>query len=178
MYDVTATQYLHYPLFKARQWIRHPYLFTSLPKVVEVQPMDGELRIKHLFVFPLLGERSHLCRCSLQDIIDTEIALDAKGWVEGELISIAIHWHFLQQEEGMRITFRGQYTVQEGIIEELVNALRQYSPLPIRSDADAILSRGFDRLLKEELETYSREYLAKVCTQLITGWPGKGEHKV
>lgn len=169
MYEVTATKYLNYPLFKARQWIRHPSLFTSLPEVVEVQPMDGELRIQHRFVFPLLGERSHLCRCSLRDIIDTEIALEAKGWVEGELLSIAIYWHFLQQEEGMRITFQGQYTVQEAIVEELVNALRRYSPLPIRSDADAILARGVDRLLEEKLEDYSREYLANVCAQLITG---------
>jgi hypothetical protein len=82
----------------------------------------------------------------------------------------------MQQAGGVQVTFHGEYTIAETVCTEIVDALRGQGPLPIRSDADAILSQAVNRLLTETLEQYSEAYVANVCTWWEN--PGRGEGSI
>jgi carbon monoxide dehydrogenase subunit G len=167
--EIRAQRQLACPLSQAHQILHPPMLFTCLPGVVGIQETGAGLTVQQTVVFPVLGERRQRCHCGLQEVIETRAMLTVKGWIGGELLSTTGDWQLVQQGQGTVLSFHGRYTVPPAVCEEMVHALRRYSPLPIRSDADAILSRAVERLLEEALAGYSREYLATLCARLGSG---------
>ena len=59
--------------------------------------------------------------------------------VRGPLVSIAGCWQLEPAEGGVRARLTLRYDIAEPLRTEAVNTLRSRSPLPIRTDADAIL---------------------------------------
>jgi carbon monoxide dehydrogenase subunit G len=168
-WEIGAQRQLESPLSQARQILHSPTLFTCLPGVVGMQETGAGLTGQQIVTCPVLGERRQHCHCGLQEVLETRARLAVKGWIDGELLSIRGDWQLVRQGQGTVLSFHGRYTVPEAVCEEMVHALRRYSPLPIRSDADAILSRAVERLLEEALAGYSREYLAALCARLGSG---------
>ncbi|HKW92488.1 MAG TPA: hypothetical protein VJX92_11350 [Methylomirabilota bacterium] len=82
--------------------------------------------------------------------------------VRGELVSIAGCWRIDPADGGVRVRLTLDYDIAPALKEHAVNTLRSRSPLPIRTDADAILSRAVD----EYFETRFTEHAAAYCERL------------
>ncbi|HXJ79841.1 MAG TPA: hypothetical protein VMS64_14305 [Candidatus Methylomirabilis sp.] len=79
--------------------------------------------------------------------------------LRGPLVDIAGRWQLEPCDEGVRLRVTLGYEIAAALKEHAVNTLRSRSPLPIRTDADAILSRAVD----EFFETRLAEQAAACC---------------
>lgn len=84
--------------------------------------------------------------------------------VSGALVSIAGCWRIAPgaNGDGARLTLTLDYDIAALLKTDAVDTLRSRSPLPIRTDADAILSRAVD----EFFETRFTQHAAAFCDGL------------
>jgi hypothetical protein len=82
--------------------------------------------------------------------------------LRGELVTITGRWRLEPAGAGVRVHLTLDYDVAAPLKTLAVNTLRSRSPLPIRTDADAILSRAVD----EFFETRFTEQAAAYCERL------------
>ncbi len=82
--------------------------------------------------------------------------------MRGELVTIAGRWRLEPGPEGVRVHLTLDYDIAPPLKTLAVNTLRSRSPLPIRTDADAIMSRAVD----EFFETRFTEHAVAYCERL------------
>lgn len=82
--------------------------------------------------------------------------------LRGELVTITGRWRLEPAGAGVRVQLTLEYDIAPPLKTLAVNTLRSRSPLPIRTDADAILSRAVD----EFFETRFTEQAAAYCERL------------
>ena len=82
--------------------------------------------------------------------------------LRGSLVSIAGRWRLEPDGDGVRLHVTLEYEIAPALKEQAVNALRSRSPLPIRTDADAIMSLAVD----EFFATRFAEQAAAYCEAL------------
>ena len=82
--------------------------------------------------------------------------------LRGELITITGRWRLEPADAGVRVHLTLHYDIAAPLKTRAVNTLRSRSPLPIRTDADAIMSRAVD----EFFETRFTEQAATYCERL------------
>jgi hypothetical protein len=82
--------------------------------------------------------------------------------LRGPLVSIAGRWELTPDDDGVRVRLTLDYEIAPDLKALAVNTLRSRSPLPIRTDADAIMSRAVD----EFFETRFTEQAAAYCSAL------------
>lgn len=82
--------------------------------------------------------------------------------LRGPLLSIAGRWELAPDDGVVRVRLTLDYEIAPDLKTLAVNTLRSRSPLPIRTDADAIMSRAVD----EFFETRFAEHAAAYCAAL------------
>ncbi|HZP36038.1 MAG TPA: hypothetical protein VFE48_06025 [Methylomirabilota bacterium] len=82
--------------------------------------------------------------------------------LRGPLVRIAGRWELTPGEDAVRVRLTLDYDIAPALKTLAVNTLRSRSPLPIRTDADAIMSRAVD----EFFETRFTEHAAVYCAAL------------
>ncbi len=82
--------------------------------------------------------------------------------MRGPLMTISGRWRLEPGPDGVRVQLTLDYDIAAPLKTLAVNTLRSRSPLPIRTDADAILSRAVD----EFFETRFTEQAATYCDRL------------
>ena len=82
--------------------------------------------------------------------------------LRGALVTITGRWRLEPAGAGVRVHLTLDYDIAAPLKTLAVNTLRSRSPLPIRTDADAILSRAVD----EFFETRFTEQAAAYCERL------------
>jgi hypothetical protein len=90
--------------------------------------------------------------------------------LRGALVTVAGRWQLEPGEVAVRVRLTLDYQIAPDLKTLAVNTLRSRSPLPIRTDADAILSRAVD----EFFETRFAEQAAAYCEQVrerLSGQP-------
>ena len=89
--------------------------------------------------------------------------------VRGDLVSIEGRWRLEPLERGVRLHLTLECDLAPAVKAQAVNVLRSRSPLPIRSDADAILSLAVDEFLAARLAEQAAAYCASVREGLDRG---------
>lgn len=89
--------------------------------------------------------------------------------LRGALVTIGGRWQLEPGDAGVRVRLTLDYQIAPGLKAEAVNTLRSRSPLPIRTDADAIMSRAVD----EFFETRFAEQAAAYCEALRARLDGR-----
>jgi hypothetical protein len=82
--------------------------------------------------------------------------------LRGPLVRIAGRWELTPEDDAVRVRLTLDYEIAPDLKTLAVNTLRSRSPLPIRTDADAIMSRAVD----EFFETRFAEQAAAYCAAL------------
>jgi hypothetical protein len=86
--------------------------------------------------------------------------------VRGDLVSIAGRWQIEPVDGGVRVRLTLDYEIAPGLKEHAVNTLRSRSPLPIRTDADAILGRAVDEFFETRFTEHAVAYCERLRAQL------------
>ena len=94
--------------------------------------------------------------------------------MRGQLVTISGRWRLEPGSGGVRVRLTLEYDVAAPLKTLAVDTLRSRSPLPIRTDADAILSRAVD----EFFETRFTEQAAAYCERLRDGIQAARPHRV
>jgi hypothetical protein len=82
--------------------------------------------------------------------------------LRSSLVRIAGRWRIEPDGDGVRLSVTLDYEIAPSLKGQAMNVLRSGSPLPIRTDADAIMSRAVD----EFFETRFAEHAAAFCNAL------------
>jgi hypothetical protein len=89
--------------------------------------------------------------------------------VQGTLVSIAGRWRLDPLGAGVRLHLTLDYEIAPSLKTDAVNALRSRSPLPIRTDADVILSRAVDEFFATRFGEHAVEYCERLRARLDPG---------
>jgi hypothetical protein len=89
--------------------------------------------------------------------------------LRGALVTVAGRWQLEPGDAEVRVRLTLDYEIAPDLKTLAVNTLRSRSPLPIRTDADAILSRAVD----EFFETRFAEQAAAYCEQVRARLSGR-----
>jgi hypothetical protein len=89
--------------------------------------------------------------------------------LRGALVTVAGRWQLEPGDAEVRVRLTLDYEIAPDLKTLAVNTLRSRSPLPIRTDADAILSRAVD----EFFETRFAEQAAAYCEQVRAHLDGR-----
>jgi len=89
--------------------------------------------------------------------------------LRGALVTVAGRWQLEPGDAAVRVRLTLDYEIAPDLKTLAVNTLRSRSPLPIRTDADAILSRAVD----EFFETRFAEQAAAYCEQVRARLSGR-----
>jgi hypothetical protein len=125
--------------------------------------------LDHALDLPIVDRQEQVATLS----IDRPSPLDGRGQGEGahrerrftlrgELVTISGRWRLEPTDAGVHVRLTLDYDVAAPLKTLAVNTLRSRSPLPIRTDADEILSRAVD----EFFETRFAEQAADYCERL------------
>jgi len=86
--------------------------------------------------------------------------------LRGSLVSVAGRWQLEPADDGVRLHVTLDYEIAPPLKEQAVTTLRSRSPLPIRTDADAILSRAVDEFFQTHLTAQAAAYCDAVRAHL------------
>jgi hypothetical protein len=86
--------------------------------------------------------------------------------LHGPLVSVAGCWRLQPSGDGVRLQVTLDYEISPPLKEQAVTTLRSRSPLPIRTDADAILSRAVDEFFQTRLAEQAAAYCDAVRAHL------------
>jgi hypothetical protein len=89
--------------------------------------------------------------------------------LRGPLVSIAGRWELTPDDGAVRVRLTLDYEIAPDLKTLAVNTLRSRSPLPIRTDADAILDRAVDEFFETRFAEHARSYCDRVRAQVDAG---------
>jgi len=86
--------------------------------------------------------------------------------LRGDLVAIAGCWRLEPLDAGVRVHLTLEYDIAAPLKTLAVDTLRSRSPLPIRTDADAILSRAVDEFFETRFADHAAAYCERVGARL------------
>jgi hypothetical protein len=86
--------------------------------------------------------------------------------LRGELVTISGRWRLEPTDAGVRVRLTLDYDIAAPLKTLAVNTLRSRSPLPIRTDADEILSRAVDEFFETRFTEQAADYCERVRARL------------
>ncbi len=112
----------------------------------------------HDFEFPYLGARRQATALQVDHFADGgERQVLVRG--SGALLSYTARWILDDRLDGSRGSVTFEYELSDALVTEAMNELRSRSPLPFRSDADAILrlavGEAFEMYFERVLTAYA-----------------------
>jgi hypothetical protein len=136
------------------------------PGIPASAPRTNGARVRQELDLPLLGRRTQTV------VISSDVSGRANGAtrvafsVRGELLSVSGAWTLNRGTPRASAALTANYTASGVLIAEAVDELRRRSPLPIRTDADAILIRAVEGFLAEHFARQLASYQRRVSELL------------
>jgi hypothetical protein len=130
-----------------------------------ITPRRGARVLDHALDLPIVEPQQQtstltIGRAGARDRRDRRFALS------GELVRIAGVWRLAPVDTGVRVHLSLEYDLAAPLKTLAVDTLRSRSPLPIRTDADAILGRAVDEFFETRFAEQAAAYCERVRAQL------------
>ncbi len=93
--------------------------------------------------------------------------------LRGDLVTIAGRWRLEPGPEGVRVQLTLDYELSAPLKTLAVDTLRSRSPLPIRTDADAIMHRAVDEFLATRFTEQAAAYCERLRDRLAAARPAR-----
>ena len=134
--------------------------------------------VTHALALPIVDPREQVAVVSVsragrprRDQAGDGVRAERRFAVRGDLVSIAGCWHLEPAPAGVRARLTLHYEIAEPLKTEAVHTLRSRSPLPIRTDADAILSRAVDEFFETRFAEHAATYCERTRERLDSARP-------
>src|SRR5262245_21189089 len=124
-------------------------------------------RLQHTLDLPILDSVVQTTTLSISRVSGNE-RCERRFSLRGPMVSIAGCWTLEPADDGVRLRVTLVYDMVPSLKEQAVTTLRSRSPLPIRTDADAILSRAVDAFFETRLAEHAAAYCDAVRAQIAT----------
>ncbi len=120
----------------------------------------------HDLALPIVGRHEQMTTLSVSRAGAKNGRRERRFTMRGGLVSIAGRWRLEPFDGGVRLHLTLEYEVAPSLKERAVNELRSRSPLPIRTDADAILSRAVDEFFETRFAEHAAAYGERLRARL------------
>jgi len=136
--------------------------FPGLSPGADANGSSNRRALCHDLDLPIVGHR----RQSVSLSVGREGRDGRRFAVRGALLSITGHWRLEPCAAGVLAHLTLDYDVGAALKEQAVNELRSRSPLPIRTDADAILGRAVDDFFERRFAEDAAAYCDRLRARL------------
>ena len=124
-------------------------------------------RLQHALNLPIVDDIVQAVTLSISRVTGNG-RRERRFSLRGPMVSIAGRWTLEPDEDGVRLRVALVYDIAPSLKEQAVITLRSRSPLPIRTDADAILSRAVDEFFETRLAEQAIACCEAVRAQVAT----------
>ena len=136
--------------------------FPGLSRSADANGSSSRRALCHDLDLPIVGHR----RQSVSLSVGREGRNGRRFTVRGDLLSITGQWRLEPCAAGVLAHLTLAYDVCATVKEQAVNELRSRSPLPIRTDADAILGRAVDDFFEKRFAEDAAAYCDRLRARL------------
>jgi hypothetical protein len=143
------------------RWVSY-LCFPGLSRGAGANGSSNRRALCHDLDLPIVGHR----RQSVTLSVGREAHDGRRFTVRGELVSITGRWRLEPSAAGVLAHLTLDYEVCAALKEQAVNELRSRSPLPIRTDADAILGRAVDDYFEKRFAEDAAAYCDRLRARL------------
>jgi hypothetical protein len=158
MAHISAQMKLDCSLEDALRTLTDPASFACFPGVSYLSLDDQTTHFEQILDLPLIGVRKQAMVVSVEGMNQTEEATWLSFSCRGELLSLSGWWRLQEANHRVHAHLTLDYTLSQELQRQAMDALRRHGPLPIRSDADAILTRAMEDCLQAQLSTEGEKY--------------------
>ena len=158
MVHISAQMELDCSLEDALRTLTDPASFACFPGVSYLCLDDQTTRFEQILDLPLIGVRKQAMVVSVEGMNQTEEATWLSFFSCGELLSLSGCWSLQEANHRVHAHLTLGYTVSQELQRQAMDELRRHGPLPIRSDADAILTRAMEDCFQSQLSTEVEKY--------------------
>jgi hypothetical protein len=160
--DVATPIELACSLQEARSLLSETAALGCFPGVTRA-PADGQrARFEQTIELPVLGRRTQALEISVEQTHASERTAHVIFVASGALVSVSGCWTLEEGEGHVDARLTAGYQVAAEVVGQAVDELRSRSPLPIRTDADAILKRAVDDVFDAYFAGALAEYRDRV----------------
>ncbi len=135
--------------------------YLCFPGISPAPPDRSRETLRHELDLPLLERREQAATLSVSRA-GKNGRRERRFALRGDLVSISGRWQIEPLDGGVRVRLTLECEIDPGLVEQAVNALRSRSPLPLRTDADAILGRAVDEFFQTRLTEHAAAYCARI----------------
>jgi hypothetical protein len=158
MANISAQMELDCSLEEALRVLTEPASFACFPGVSCLPLGDQTTRFEHALDLPLIGVQKQAMVVSVESMHQTAEATWLAFSSRGELLSLSGCWRLQAANHRVHAQLTLGYTLSQELQRQAMDALRRRGPLPIRSDADAVLARAMDDCFQAHLSTDVDKY--------------------
>jgi hypothetical protein len=127
-----------------------------------ISPGRARGALRHDLDLPLLERREQAATLWVGRASAKNGLPDRRFALRGDLVSIAGRWQIAPLDGGTRLQVTLECDIAPALLQEAVTTLRSRSPLPLRTDADAILGRAVEEFLQTRLAEHAAAYCARL----------------
>jgi hypothetical protein len=158
MAHISAQMELDCSLEDALRTLTDPASFACFPGVSYLSLDDQTTHFEQILDLPLIGVRKQAMVVSVEGMNQTEEATWLSFSCRGELLSLSGWWRLQEANHRVHAHLTLDYTLSQELQRQAMDELRRHGPLPIRSDADAILTRAMEDCFQAQLSTEVEKY--------------------
>ena len=158
MAHISAQMELDCSLEEALMALTDPASFACFPGVSCLSLDDQTTHCEQVLDLPLIGARKQALVVSVESMHQTAETTWLSFSSCGALLSWSGCWRLQAASHRVRAQLTLGYTLSQELQRQAMEALRRRGPLPIRSDADAILARAMDDCFLAQFSTDVEKY--------------------
>ena len=170
MPDITIHVEWACSLEEARSVLSESATLACFPGVSRTRTGGEPGRYRQALELPLIGLRTQVVEISAEEARPSERTTHVVFAARGALLCLSGRWTLEQVVGCVDARLTAGWEVAEEVVGDAINELRSRSPLPIRTDADAILRRAVDDSFDAYFARAFVEYRDRV-SGLVAGRP-------
>jgi len=142
--------------------------YLSFPGISATPAGAGAPRaaLRHELELPIVDRQEQTATLSVRRAGRTR---ERRFAMRGTAVAIEGCWRLEPGADGVRAHLTLSFEIGDALKTHAVNTLRSRSPLPIRTDADAILSRAVDEFFETRFAEHARDFCERVRTRFDAG---------
>ena len=154
-------------LEEARSVLSETGALACFPGVSRAAADGRQAGFQQEIELPLIGRRTQSVEVRTEEARPSERTTHLLFVSRGALLSVSGRWTLEDVDGRVDARLTAGYQVAEELVADAVNELRSRSPLPIRTDADAILERAVGNSFDSYFATALAEYRDRVSALVV-----------